>query len=477
MLIGVNLSGAEFGSNVPGTYGIDYTYPTHAEIDYYASKGLDVIRLPFLWERLQHTQFGGLDPTELTQLDDVVSYATSKGLKVDLDPHDFGYGFGSLIGSPQTPNSAFADFWGRLAGHFESNPNVIFGLMNEPHDQSASAWLVSVNDAIAAIRNTGATQEILVPGSYWDGAWTWTTTDNAAVIGTGVHDPLHNYAFEVHQYLDPDGSGTHPGTSSPNLGVERLTAITQWAKSTGNHLFLGEVGVSTDQTSLTALDLMLTYMSQHTDVWQGVTYWSGGPWWPPDYMFSIEPLTGVDRPQMAILVNHLSSIGFSPEDAGNIVYGAEYGVPPSATELNVLNQFTTAQYAYGQQIRVMDSTIYAYQALGVALASTATHFQNSFGSSNLSYPASPTGDAQFAADAYSSVFGHAGTPAQVQHFVDQLNFFETLYTTAGGFGNASNIDLLARGAIYGQMLGIEHAAAPVVGVSSTSSITPEQISL
>ena len=45
-------------------------------------------------------------------------------------------------------------------------------------------------------------------------AWTWTTTDNAAVIGTGVQDPAHNFAFEVHQYLDADGSGTHPGVVS-----------------------------------------------------------------------------------------------------------------------------------------------------------------------------------------------------------------------------------------------------------------------
>ena len=111
MLIGVNLSGAEFGSNVPGTYGIDYTYPTHGEIDYYASKGLGVIQLPFLWERLQHTEFGALDATELARLDDVVNYATSRGLQVDLDVHNFGYGFDHLIGSPQTPNSAFADFW------------------------------------------------------------------------------------------------------------------------------------------------------------------------------------------------------------------------------------------------------------------------------------------------------------------------------------------------------------------------------
>ena len=60
-LLGVNLAGAEFGSNVPGTFGTDYTYPTHAEIDYYASKGMSVIRLPFLWERVQHTKNGALD--------------------------------------------------------------------------------------------------------------------------------------------------------------------------------------------------------------------------------------------------------------------------------------------------------------------------------------------------------------------------------------------------------------------------------
>ena len=40
--------------------------------------------------------------------------------------------------------------------------------------------------------------------------------------------------------------------------------------------------------------------------------------------------------------------------------------------------------------------------------------------------------------------------------MDQLDSFEALYTAAGIFGSVSKIDLLARGAIYGQMLGIEH---------------------
>src|SRR5246500_4112612 len=307
LLLGVNLAGAEFGSNVPGVFGTDYTYPTHAEIDYYASKGLGVIRLPFLWERMQRTEFGALDATELGRLTDVVNYATSKGLKIEIEPHDYGYGFGASIGSAETPNSACGDVWGQLAQDFESNPNVIFGLMTEPHDQSATTWLGSANTAISAIRGAGAvSQEILVPGSYWDGAWTWTSTDNAAVVGTGVQDPAHNFAFEVHQYLDSDGSGTHPGAVSATIGVERLTAITQWAEATGNHLFLGEVGVTTDQTSLTALDWMLTYMQQHTDAWQGGTYWAGGPWWG-NFLFWREPKNGVKKPQMAILVQHLAS--------------------------------------------------------------------------------------------------------------------------------------------------------------------------
>ena len=70
------------------------------------------------------------------------------------------------------------------------------------------------------------------------------------MIGTSVQDPAHNFALQVHQYLDADSSGTHPGVVSPTIGFERLTAITQWAEAKGYRLFLGEVGVDTDPASL-----------------------------------------------------------------------------------------------------------------------------------------------------------------------------------------------------------------------------------
>ncbi|HXF89248.1 MAG TPA: cellulase family glycosylhydrolase [Xanthobacteraceae bacterium] len=305
LLLGVNLAGGEFGNARPGKYGVDYIFPSTGDIDYYASKGVEVIRVPFLWERIQPTQFGPLNSADLARIDSLVDYARSKGMMVVLDVHNYGKGHGgALIGSAQVPNSAFADLWGKLATYFKNDPNVMFGLMNEPHQQSATQWLQSANAAIDAIRDAGATQKILVPGTYWDGAWTWVSSDNDTVVGAGVVDPLNNYAFEVHQYLDSDGSGTSPNVVSANVGVQRLTAVTEWAKATGNMLFLGEFGVSKNSTSLQALDNMLNYMHQHQDVWLGATYWAGGPWWG-NYMFSIEVANGVDKPQMDVLEKYL----------------------------------------------------------------------------------------------------------------------------------------------------------------------------
>ena len=45
---GITLCGAEFGeNNLPGTYGVNYVYPQTSEVDYFASKGVQVIQLPF----------------------------------------------------------------------------------------------------------------------------------------------------------------------------------------------------------------------------------------------------------------------------------------------------------------------------------------------------------------------------------------------------------------------------------------------
>jgi endoglucanase len=376
---GVNLSGAEFGmSQLPGTYNSAYTYPTSQEVDYYTGKGMNTFRLPFRWERMQQTPNGALDATELSRMDAFVNYATSKGANVLIDPHNFEryYPLSSnfqsssqgLIGGSTADsqlsyntlngtttatanvvvtNAMFADFWGKMAAHYKTNSHVIFDLMNEPNTVSASQVVASDNAAIAAIRANGATSQlILVEGTSYTGAWTWTTSGNSSAIvnptthAVNIVDPNNNWAVEMHQYMDSDGSGSHDTINGddPNTGVARLTAATNWLNA--NHIrgFLGEFAVAnstigngtyTSQASSSGdgqvhqqigdetLQNMLSYMSQNSSAWIGWNWWGGGPWWG-NYMFALDPVSlqrPTDRAAMTILQQFLAV----PEPATSVL--------------------------------------------------------------------------------------------------------------------------------------------------------------
>jgi endoglucanase len=306
-LAGVALAGAEFGEgNLPGKLGSDYTYPTHQEVDYFTGKGLNVLRFPFRWERLQHQAMGDLDAAELGQLDDLISYTTSKGAWALLDPHNYARYYGKLVGS-EVPAAALADFWSRLAAHYAGNARVIFGLMNEPNSMPTEQWRDDANAALAAVRAAGAGNLVLVPGNAWTGAHSWSESwygsPNAQVM-LGIVDPADNYAFEVHQYLDGDSSGQSDSCVSATIGSERLAGFTAWLEANKKRGFLGELGGGRNDTCYAALGDMVAHIQQHGDVWLGWTYWAAGPWWG-DYIYTLEPSNGTDRPQLAPLLAHL----------------------------------------------------------------------------------------------------------------------------------------------------------------------------
>lgn len=309
---GVNISGAEFrGSGYPGRYGYDYSYPKDSDIDYLASRGLRIMRVPFRWIRIQPELGGELLAEEVERLTHVVSYVRSKGIAVLLDTHDYA-SRGGVIGSgePGAPTKEqFADYWSRLANLFKADSGVYFGLMNEPHAMTATLWLEDANAAIAGIRAVGAKNALTVPGVRWTGAHSWYVggDESSAAVMDGVVDPLENYIYEMHQYLDRDSSGTNDTCVSTTIGVERLAKATAWLKEKGKRAMIGEIGVSQNETCLAALDATLTFMDENRDVWAGWTYWSAGSRWPDGYAFSVQPLqnTTTDRPQMTVLLTHL----------------------------------------------------------------------------------------------------------------------------------------------------------------------------
>lgn len=305
-LTGVNLDAGSFNPDGDRLH-IDYTYPTKDEIDYYTRKGANIFRVPFLAKRVI-VPYGGEHlalSQDLSILTELIDYAATKDALMILDMHDYGTTASrKLIGRDPGSISEFAESWRAIAHHLKDRPNVVFGLMNEPHRQTASEWLTGANAAIAAIRQAGANQLVLVPGSYWDSGHTWTTTDNGDVM-LGVQDPAENFAFEVHQYLDADNSGTHASVV-PGAGATRLSAFTEWARKHSVKGFLGEVGWADNPEAHREGGDLLCFINRNQDAWLGWTYWAGGPWWG-DYMYSVEPRDGVDRPQMKILSEFFGS--------------------------------------------------------------------------------------------------------------------------------------------------------------------------
>jgi endoglucanase len=181
--------------------------------------------------------------------------------------------------------------------------------MNEPNTMSTDLWVADANTAIAAIRATGAKNLILVPGNAWTGAWTWLSSSYGTPNGTallGVVDPANNFAFEVHQYLDTNGSGGNMGACvSSTIGSQRLAAFTTWLTQHGYKGFLGEFGAGTNSTCLAALDDLVKHMETHPQQWLGWTYWAAGPWWGTS-VSAIEPNPdGSDKPQTLKLMPYL----------------------------------------------------------------------------------------------------------------------------------------------------------------------------
>jgi endoglucanase len=245
--------------------------------------------------------------TYFDEFSKAVTYITMRGGYAVLDAHNYMRyndpseqpNSGSIIGNTSDPTAAttenLADFWAALAKRFVSNPNVIYGIMNEPHDMPTSLVLTNNQAMIDAIRGAGAQQLILVPGNGFTGAQRWlnVTCDedcapNSEIL-TAIKDPENNFAFDMHLYFDNDTSGTHEECTQ--AAPSNLLPVTQWLAENNYTAFLSEFGAGSNEGCWETLNNTLTHMEQNPN-FIGWTYWSAGPLWG-DYFLSVEPGIGV----------------------------------------------------------------------------------------------------------------------------------------------------------------------------------------
>ena len=325
---GVNLAGAEFGDNyvengvtfidIPGTLGQQYIYPNEAEMDYYHLKGLDLIRLPFIWERVQNGLNGGLNQLNINEVKQVLQWASERNMEVLLDLHNScRYQVeltSSIIGDGTLTINHVVDLWTKLADELKNEPAIWgYGIMNEPHDMLASTpWFDIAQAIVTGIRTVDTETTIVIGGDRWSSAEHWVAwSDNLK----NIVDPSNDIIYEAHIYFDDDASGQYLGTydeelGTPSVGVIRATPFVEWLQANNLRGFIGEYGIpDNDPRWLTTLDNMLAYLEGNC---VNGTYWAGGPRWGPDFMAidpvdgtgESDPLNGAERPQMAIVQNH-----------------------------------------------------------------------------------------------------------------------------------------------------------------------------
>jgi endoglucanase len=156
-----------------------------------------------------------------------------------------------------------------------------------------------VQTVIDAIRAVGANQLILVPNSRGSDVDHWEkyppnggSLDSVAALT--ITDKADNYAFDMHAYQD------QPETESSY--AELLTPVTDWAANNGKRLFLSELGVVNEAANgQMGLGNLLSYLSDHSDVWIGWTAWNLSP-----YNITADGDYTSDGPQMSWYTPYLT---------------------------------------------------------------------------------------------------------------------------------------------------------------------------
>jgi endoglucanase len=295
ILKGINLSG--FSDR--GTF---YHPASHAQMDFYQSKGMNLFRVPIWWDRLQPEAMTDFDATVWSEVQDVITYALGLGCTVMVNNHCMGgrqvEGVDRKLGDPELPYAALADFWVRMAAPYKGEPRVWFDLINEPNDLPVNghatptdALVTLYNETIAALRAEGASNLIVLEGNGWNNArffdlnpWynpgTVPPTSGEA-FANGIVDPGSNWCVSCHNYPDEQHGQGGPAIDATILRTQ-FQNVMDWSDATGIKVVCGEWAViAEDPLGQAVVTDYLDWFEANQDKVLAWSWWQGREtsWW------------------------------------------------------------------------------------------------------------------------------------------------------------------------------------------------------
>ncbi|KAI1635826.1 glycoside hydrolase superfamily [Biscogniauxia mediterranea] len=315
---GLNIAGFDFGSDIQGAQNISNSFGPVAALGngrsdgaaqmqhFVQNDGLNTFRLPVTWQFLINSRSlngssttttgpasnGTLDRTNMAQYNQLVRACLDTGAACIIDIHNYARFEGQVIGQGGPTNAQFGALWSQLASMYRNETKVIFGIMNEPHDlPNLSTWADTVQVAVTAIRRAGATtQTILLPGTEFTHASSFIDNGSAGNLSriTNPDGSITNLVFEVHQYLDADGSGTALECVTDHV-QDGFMPLAQFLVKNGRKALLGEIGGGNTTSCLTNLRSSLAFINNNPDAFMGYTAWAAGGFSPLDYNLTMTP--------------------------------------------------------------------------------------------------------------------------------------------------------------------------------------------
>lgn len=211
--------------------------------------GFDFVRLPVRWNTHAEADWPyTIDPAFFARVDEVVNWALERDLTIIVDFHHYE----EMAWDPWSHKDRFLGIWEQVAQHYKNYPpTVLFELLNEPNDQlNASLWNQYVLEALAIVRETNPTRDVVIGPTQWN-AYDWVSTldvpDDEHIIVTFHYYSPFEFTHQGAEWVGEESNRwlgtTWDATEAQKAEVTHaFDLVAEWAARKNVRILLGEFG-------------------------------------------------------------------------------------------------------------------------------------------------------------------------------------------------------------------------------------------
>jgi endoglucanase len=185
-------------------------------------------------------------PAWFETLDRLVAGALAANLHVVLDEHDYE----ACSKDAADCRARVLAFWTQVAEHYRKSPDaVMFEILNEPSRAMDEHWNALLVEALAVIRKTNPTRNVLIGPAFWNNfshlpKLELPANDRHIIVTVHYYLPMeftHQGATWTPEYEKI--SGVRWGTAAERAALESdFDGVQAWAKKNDRPIHLGEFG-------------------------------------------------------------------------------------------------------------------------------------------------------------------------------------------------------------------------------------------